>query len=361
MSVGVFDGPPRPVLVYPDTGDESKSATIREEAPRSASNKVLTLTNWKRLPNVPPSVNLGGMVQPGVYWREFLVFLVASPKTQLYLYHLKSSVWSSMDSINLCKPAAGCPLAVFEGSLVLFSSSGSIYSHVMETGRWKQSAKLSSNLNSTSGQEAVVLVSTGSVDKTPLLLLSKDHPPGLTSRGKGSSYLCLRQFQASKWSPPMKLRYSFLDNIRVPTRISYATSQSNLYVCNGSIIYCINPTITCAVDQVEVSTVDVSSLGLTSVSICSVNETIFSFGGKDEDDQPTSSVYRYSSQTKEWEPAGYMRSCRFSATVTPYVPQDGTTDNTNIIVVGGEYGSVKDSTVLPCQIAEVCEVGVSSC
>ena len=102
-----------------------------ESAAASGVNKncKVTLTNWKRLSNVPPSVNLDGVMQQGVHWREFLVFLDAS-KVQLHLYHLKMGIWSSMDSINLCCPARGCPLTVFQGNLIMLSKANDVYNYV---------------------------------------------------------------------------------------------------------------------------------------------------------------------------------------------------------------------------------------
>ena len=82
----------------------------------------VTLTNWKRLTNIPANVNVSGFVQPGVHWREFLIFLDSSSH-QLYLYHIKMSVWSTMISNDICTSANGCPLAVFgeDQDLVLAS------------------------------------------------------------------------------------------------------------------------------------------------------------------------------------------------------------------------------------------------
>ena len=92
-------------------------------------------------------------------------------------------------------------------------------------------------------------------------------------------------------------------------------------------------------------------------TICAVNDTMFSFGGKDEDNQPNSDVYRYNSVADEWEPAGYMRSSRYSVTVSTFLKDK---DNTDIIVIGGVLGESEDPKVtLTCRIAEVCEVGIS--
>ncbi len=65
-----------------------------------------------------------------------------------------------------------------------------------------------------------------------------------------------------------------------------------------------------------------------------IKDTLFSFGGRDKDNQPTSDVLRYNPDTDTWESAGYMRSCRYNVTVVTV--QDTTMD---VIVLGGSLGS----------------------
>ena len=65
-----------------------------------------------------------------------------------------------------------------------------------------------------------------------------------------------------------------------------------------------------------------------------IKDTLFSFGGRDEDNQPTSDVLRYNPDTDTWESAGYMRSCRYNVAVATV--QDTTMD---VIVLGGSLGS----------------------
>ena len=105
----------------------------------------------------------------------------------------------------------------------------------------------------------------------------------------------------------------------------------------------------------------IPSAPLAISTVCGVNNTIFSFGGMDEDGQPSSDVFRYNLGTKEWEPAGYMRSSRYSITVLPFF-RDHSKENIDIIAVGGTFGEDKDKeppTVLKCRIAEICKVGFS--
>ncbi len=70
-------------------------------------------------------------------------------------------------------------------------------------------------------------------------------------------------------------------------------------------------------------------------TLCAIKDTLFSFGGRDRDNQPTSDVLRYNLDTDTWESAGYMRSCRYNVAVTTM--QQG--DTTEVYVLGGELGN----------------------
>ena len=68
-----------------------------------------------------------------------------------------------------------------------------------------------------------------------------------------------------------------------------------------------------------------------------VKENLFAFGGRDQDNQPSSDVLRYNHGSNSWESAGYMRSCRYNVVVTT-VQQDNDLD---VLVFGGSFGSGK--------------------
>ena len=87
---------------------------------------------------------------------------------------------------------------------------------------------------------------------------------------------------------------------------------------------------------------------LNRFTICSANDTVFTFGGMDEDGQLSSDISQYNPATNEWEPAGYMRSCRYSAIVSSFQKDDENVD-TGIIVVGrvlGENSATPSNTHL---------------
>ncbi len=74
-----------------------------------------------------------------------------------------------------------------------------------------------------------------------------------------------------------------------------------------------------------------------------IKDTLFSFGGRDEDNQPASDVLRYNPDTDTWESAGYMRSARYNVAVATV--QDTTLD---VVVLGGSLGSSEH--MMPLQV-----------
>ena len=117
----------QPRFVESDS-DDKKVVLIQTS---SKSTKV-TLTSWKRVANVPGSID--GPVQ-AVQWCDYIVFL--DKEGGLYLYHYKCGIWSSLHSKNACTAANGCPLAVLNQDLILVSSSGDFFEFVVGTGRWR--------------------------------------------------------------------------------------------------------------------------------------------------------------------------------------------------------------------------------
>ena len=102
--------------------------------------KPVTLTNWKRVANVPTGICSGSTAQ-AVHWCDYVVFLCSittEKKKALYLYHYKWGIWSSLNFKNVCDINEGsCPLAVFNDNLILFSEKGDIFRFFKETGSWK--------------------------------------------------------------------------------------------------------------------------------------------------------------------------------------------------------------------------------
>ena len=116
-----------------------------------------------------------------------------------------------------------------------------------------------------------------------------------------------------------------------------------IYVSNGKQIYCINLQKPGAE---IIPVVEITCLQLYRFTISVVDSTLFAIGGKDEDNQPSSDVHRYTDSS--WEPAGYMRNARYAALVVPVTENS----NTRILVIGGIMGGKNNE----CRIMESCEV-----
>ena len=358
----------------PAKEEKSQPAFVEVEKRRPSSNKSINvmLTNWKRVANVPDSID--GPVQ-AVQWRDYIVFL--DKKGDMYLYHYKCGIWSSLHSKNACTAANGCPLAVLNQDLILLSSSGDFLKLIVGTGHWKANETLNmedkkqilahvqqgvsqfggereSSDSGSGGRGRVVCRYISDPDGVVLIPITNHSSLCLLLQNKKGE-LYLKKFHNSKWSRSIKLQRAFLSSDQV-SHISYAVLEPYLYVNINSGIYCVNT------DQHTVNLLTVTSIPLPPLAIstiCGVNNTIFSFGGRDEDGQPSSDVFRYNLGTKEWEPAGYMRSSRYSITVSPFLRDE---ENTDIIAIGGTFGEDKDNnppTVLKCRIAEICEVSLS--
>ena len=75
----------------------------------------------------------------------------------------------------------------------------------------------------------------------------------------------------------------------------------------------------------------------TASTLHVVKGNLFAFGGREQDNQPSSDVLRYNPVSNSWESAGYMRSARYNVVVTT-VQQDNDLD---VLVFGGSFGSGK--------------------
>ena len=251
-------------------------------------------------------------------------------------------VVDELNSMNLCTAAGGCPLGIFGKELIMVASGGSgIYTFSMETGHWMPHESLNITFAGTANQ--VILATTS--DQQSLLVLLQT----------AKKELYLRQYSGSSWSKAEQLKTAFLGSVGM--KISYAIVQADLCVYTGNNkVYIVHTQLK---EGVKVMVTDVSlPRSLTMSTICGVNDTLFSFGGRDLDDQPSSDINRYNPGTKKWEPAGYMRSCRFSVIISPFIRDSK--NETEVFVVGGYFGgTTTPNTLLTCRIAETCEVSSS--
>ena len=246
------------------------------------------------------------------------------------------------------------PVAVLKQDLLILSVRGDMYKFIVETGHWRSEDFLRIQDDVLKDQLSLQFGSV-QISCSNVILVSTSNQQSLIALLQKSStkveHLYLMQFRDSSWSGVKELQKAFLTN--KITRPSYALSGSNLYVNTGSGIYCIDTN-----DKGEkVMVTEICLPSLSRFTIYSANDTVFWLGGMDEDGQPSSDVNRYNPATNEWEPAGYMRSCRYSVIVSSFQKDD---ENVDIIVVGGVLGEThQPQATLISRIAEICEVGTS--
>ena len=87
-----------------------------------------------------------------------------------------------------------------------------------------------------------------------------------------------------------------------------------------------------------------------------VRETLFAFGGRDVNHQPTSDGFQYNPTINSWDDAGYMRVARYDVTVVTVHQGD---DRTEILVMGGKVagaGSSFSSNVKRCIVDQQLQV-----
>ena len=89
-----------------------------------------------------------------------------------------------------------------------------------------------------------------------------------------------------------------------------------------------------------------------------VGGCLFAFGGKDEDNQPFSSIkfYRFIEETNTWKEAGYMATAHYGAAITIFEHKDE--DLVDVFAIGGYLGE-NSKMKLGCCITDKCEVSIT--
>ncbi len=335
----------------------------------------VTLTNWERLNNA--LLPLAGA--SAVQWNDHMFVLGHNGIT--LLYHTKSKIWSVLPtapytSTNTTPP----PLTSHNGQILTMSKGGQMATYNPELGDWTKLKDM--NLKTKNDwdckgcdRENCVLVSYNSdlyaisdfekpeTDSLYFLLTDKKcctihlYDPQLKSwikvcefgqsslqsaaiigetafvhTGEEMYKVALKQkqektaFQLAKqkpsFSPPM---------VQIRTKgISLNSKQAPQLGTSLFQSLQTAPTI----GQLSKNTpIKIASPPYEGFTLYAIKNTLFSFGGRDRDNQPTSDVLRYNPDTDTWESAGYMRSARYNVAVTTMQ------DTTEVFVVGGSFGS----------------------
>lgn len=324
--------------------------------------KKVTLTNWKRLTNT--EVQFDTEDAQALIWKDYVVVFSRrySPKT-LHLYHLKHGLWSQITAnprITMPKSGVGDALvrglafAIFDGDLIFLARNGKISKLI--SNKWYDcpDLKLPSLIDGGIPGIYTILVTASLIgdDMCNSLIV-------LEAQSEFSDSLqTLRYLQSdSQWSQPYRLQKSICctsshPHARFKFHTTFATVQGYLFISNGFQIFSLN---VMSQSGKTIPVTEIALLPYCMFTIASVQDTLFAFGGIDEDEQPTSDVYCYNSSSNVWEPAGYMRNARYGIIVTPVQDETGVTD---VIAIGGYFGRNGNVQVIS-RVTESCEVGTA--
>ncbi len=325
----------------------------------------MTLTNWVRLNNAPLLLPRASAVQ----WKDY-VFVLARYGTTL-LYHAKHGIWSMLPKCPIEQLDGAPPLTVHKGEVITLSDDMQA-SFDFHLGEWKTQSNTFEFqtedwfTRSYKTSKIVIASSEGSlyamvewteekVDYNNYSLreeskITTKHCDVLRSRGKWETVCRIRKQQSCI---PGTTTFPAAAVVNLE---SAAVVGTNLYVLTDEQLW----KVTLATEEEDKiqgqaaatklkTTADIvyySKPDLLPVSyyskpphpgstIHAVKNTLFAFGGRDKDNQPTPDVLRYNPDTDTWESAGYMRSCRYNVAVATM----NQAENLDVIVIGGSFGS----------------------
>ena len=350
----------------------------------------VTLTNWVRLNNAPILITKASAVQ----WNDFVVVL-ASDDTAL-LYHKKHNIWSMLP-----KPPYSCfnltpALTLYNSRILTMSSNGEVSTFNPQLCRWT----VLDDMRMEAGNRPRLLVGSNNtlysvVDfKTQVQQVQRKqglHGGGLTLGGEltlggGLPQAPPRHTECTVFSYNPKSNWVKINEIRSSPLKSAAVVGGTLFVQSGEKMFKLtlplkpklesntklplpttiglnygmqtgtgllsgmntNPPQTVPRNQLATQRLLQSATACASPTYAgstlhAIKDTLFSFGGRDKDNQPTSDVLRYNPDTDTWESAGYMRNARYNVAVATV--QDTTM---NVIVLGGSLGSSEH--IMPQQV-----------
>ncbi len=336
----------------------------------------VTLTSWERLSNAP--IPLAGA--SAVQWNDY-VFVLAYNGMAL-LYHTKSKIWSALPtapytSTNTTPP----PLTSHNGQILTMSKKGEMATFDPQIGNWRRLSDM--NLATKTKRNYVIILASYNRNLYAIIGLDKERSEIEFKQTKDCCTIFLFNSN-SEWMKVHEFGEPFLQSV--------AIINSTVFVYAGGKIHKIllkveqnkrnqgfdqiwskhttDNTIQDLAQPVEIGVLKPfgffvgqqltqQTQGLTFTSqpkhaiqqpiktsnqiasppyegftLYAIKDTLFSFGGRDRDNQPTSDALRYNLDTDTWESAGYMRSARYNVAVTTM--QDTTLD---VFVLGGSFGS----------------------
>ena len=325
-----------------------------------SSKCAAALSTWKRLSNTPHDLSESTAVQ----WLGFIA--VIDVRGNCLLFHVKWNVWSQLPKLpgNLAK---GCPLACFDDKLLALAQNGILYEFIPRISQWKTNQTL--DLGKLCGQVGVqtqqpAYVEFASCGNTLFVIyMHQTQQTGSVNQQRGlqrsqpatNLETFLKMYDGSSWSHPSPLN---LDQ-NVP-RLSITThSPSTIYINTDHAVYSIQVSPQSASStskdiDLELKVTTHSPPPLERSTLCMVDDSLFAFGGKDEDSQPFANVYQYIQETDSWQVVGCMGSSRYGVAIAVF---KGEEESDNVFVVGGCLGGSTQATN-GCRIIESCKISV---
>ena len=282
----------------------------------------VTLTNWKRLNNSPEKLPQASAVQ----WNDH-IFVLARDGTAL-LYHIKHSMWSALVKCT-AQLLDGPPLAVYRGEIITVCADGRVAAFDMSSCRWKWMEELRIPTTATR-QGYQVSINEGTIiankDMLYAILRGEERLFGYSS----PLWMCrLSYTPQSGWET--------VSDIENGTTMSAVIVNTDLYIKVDNRLYKKNLISQSSEGNGTSTLPEITPPPHEESTLHVVKENLFAFGGRDEDNQPSSDVLRYNPGSNSWESAGYMMSARYNVVVTT-VQQDNDLD---VFVFGGSFGNGK--------------------
>ncbi len=282
----------------------------------------MTLTNWERLNNAPILLPNASAVQ----WNEY-IFVLASDGTAL-LYQTKLKLWCMLPSCTF-SVKQNIPLVNYKGKILTVSNNFKLITFDVSSSSWKAATF------NPPGQVSSIAVNGDT-------LYAKVQKEIINERASSYSYISSSVSTMSSWDSHIKYKYILFSlttgewkkhsEIKEIKEWNSKFFQISDYFFEQTATKIYRHKLTDLNSQ-PLQAITAPSYKASTLYI--LKDVLFSFGGRDEDNQPTSDVLRYNLDTDTWESAGYMRSCRYNVAVTTM--QQG--DATEVYVLGGELGS----------------------
>ena len=275
-----------------------------------------------------------------IQWNEYIVFLTKDGT--VLLYHIKLKMWTTLSKCT-STVAGGLPLASYRGQITTMSHNGDLVS--FGSSQWETVQGLSSTLI-TEGGYFIKISRAMIIPNNDTLYAVVEWGKDTTQRKPVSG---TKKCNALSYDP--KSGWTIVHSLEATNLQSAALIDSDLYIWASCAMYrvCLASVSDDNMSTSESGTdqdMKIPTLALPphqGSTLHAVKGNLFAFGGRDQDNQPSSDVLRYNPGSNMWESAGYMRSSRYNVVVTT-VQQDNDLD---VLVFGGSFGSNQLSTTKP--------------